>query len=58
MFDAVCSNLGIDLRKTVRTIETYGNSSAATIPLSLSIADGERRFAESETLLFTAAGRA
>jgi 3-oxoacyl-[acyl-carrier-protein] synthase-3 len=56
MFDAVCGNLGIDPAKTVRTIETFGNSSAATIPLSLSIANAGRRFVEGETLLLTAAG--
>ena len=36
IFDAVCSDLSIAPEKTVRTIDTYGNSSAATIPLSLS----------------------
>lgn len=56
MFDAVSSNLGIDSAKVVRTIETFGNSSAATIPLSLSVAHSERRFTEGETLLLTAAG--
>lgn len=56
MFDAVCGNLGIDPARTVRTIETFGNSSAATIPLSLSVARKERPFAEGETLLLTAAG--
>ncbi|MBA8818340.1 3-oxoacyl-ACP synthase [Ochrobactrum sp. P6BS-III] len=56
MFDAVAHNLDINPAKTVRTIATYGNSSAATIPLSLSIANASRPFAEGETLLLTAAG--
>ncbi|MDH7786544.1 3-oxoacyl-[acyl-carrier-protein] synthase-3 [Ochrobactrum sp. 19YEA23] len=56
MFDAVAHNLDIDPAKTVRTIATYGNSSAATIPLSLSVANETRPFAEGETLLLTAAG--
>ncbi|MCA2370947.1 beta-ketoacyl-ACP synthase III [Agrobacterium genomosp. 3 str. CIP 111-78] len=56
MFDAVCGNLGIDRQKTVRTVESFGNSSAATIPLSLSVANAERRIAKGETLLLTAAG--
>ncbi|MFK3777683.1 beta-ketoacyl-ACP synthase III [Agrobacterium sp. NPDC089420] len=56
MFDAVCGNLGIDRQRTVRTIETFGNSSAATIPLSLSITHMGRPIAEGETLLLTAAG--
>ncbi|MEI2297248.1 beta-ketoacyl-ACP synthase III [Ensifer sp. MJa1] len=56
IFDAVCDRLDIDASKTVRTIEDYGNSSAATIPLSLSLAHEARPFAPSEKLLLTAAG--
>jgi len=56
MFDAVSSNLGISPTRVVRTIEAYGNSSAATIPLSLSVANRERPFARGETLLTAAAG--
>ena len=56
LFDAVCGNLGIAPDRTIRTIETFGNSSAATIPLSLSLANSARRFLEGETLLLTAAG--
>lgn len=56
MFGALCNNIGIDQAKTVQTIETYGNSSAATIPLSLSISNSKKRFADGEFLLLTAAG--
>ncbi|MND39600.1 beta-ketoacyl-ACP synthase III [Agrobacterium tumefaciens] len=56
MFDAVCGNLAIDRQKTVRTVESFGNSSAATIPLSLSLTNAERPLAGGETLLLTAAG--
>jgi 3-oxoacyl-[acyl-carrier-protein] synthase-3 len=56
MFGMVCNNLGIDRARMVQTIETYGNSSAATIPLSLSITNAKRRFNEGEALLLTAAG--
>ncbi|CCE96866.1 3-oxoacyl-[acyl-carrier-protein(ACP)] synthase III [Sinorhizobium fredii HH103] len=56
IFDAVCGNLDIDPSKTVRTIEEYGNSSAATIPLSLSLAHRAKPFASGEKLLLTAAG--
>jgi 3-oxoacyl-[acyl-carrier-protein] synthase-3 len=56
IFDAVCGNLGIDPARTVRTMEVFGNSSAATIPLSLSIANRQRPFAAGERLLLTAAG--
>ncbi len=54
--DAVCHSLGIERARTVTTIETYGNSSAATIPLSLSVANGKKRFVDGEELLLTAAG--
>lgn len=56
IFDAVCDNLGIDPEKTVRTITDYGNSSAATIPLSLSLANENRAFVSGEKVLLTAAG--
>lgn len=54
--DAVCGNLGIDPSRIVRSIEDHGNSSAATIPLSLSLANRQRHFASGEKLLLTAAG--
>ncbi len=54
--DAVCVGLRIDPQRAVRTIEDYGNSSAATIPLSLSLAHRQRPFAVGEKLLLTAAG--
>ncbi len=56
MFGPLCNNIGIDQARMVQTIENYGNSSAATIPLSLSISNSEKRFVEGEVLLLTAAG--
>ncbi|MEZ2128650.1 MULTISPECIES: beta-ketoacyl-ACP synthase III [unclassified Sinorhizobium] len=56
IFDAVCGNLGIDPIRTVRTIEDHGNSSAATIPLSLSLAHRTTPFLSGERLLLAAAG--
>ena len=56
IFDAVCENLGIASSKTVHTIEEFGNSSAATIPLSLSLSNISRPFATGERLLLTTAG--
>lgn len=56
IFDAVCSHLRIEPEKTVRTIMDYGNSSAATIPLSLSLAQQAAPFTPGEKLLLTAAG--
>ncbi|WP_426123835.1 beta-ketoacyl-ACP synthase III [Pararhizobium sp. PWRC1-1] len=56
IFDAVCGDLGIDPQRTVRTITDYGNSSAATIPLSLSVAHQASPLMPGEKLLLTAAG--
>ncbi|HEY0218258.1 MAG TPA: beta-ketoacyl-ACP synthase III [Afipia sp.] len=57
IFEAVRGNLGLrDECETVRTIGEYGNSSAATIALSLSLAHRQRPFAAGERLLLTAAG--
>ncbi len=56
IFDAVSERIGLANNRTVRTIEEFGNSSAATIPLSLSLANRERPFDLGERLLLTAAG--
>ena len=56
LFEAVCKNIGMASSKTVRTIEEFGNSSAATIPLSLSLANRDRPFVSGERLLLSAAG--
>lgn len=53
---AVGGNLGIDTNKAVYTLRDFGNSSAATIPLSLSMAHKERPLQEGEILLMAAAG--
>lgn len=56
IIDAVCEQLLIAPDVAVRTIKEFGNSSAATIPLSLSLANKEQRFAAGECLLLVAAG--
>jgi 3-oxoacyl-[acyl-carrier-protein] synthase-3 len=56
IFDAVCNDLGIDPSRTSRTIEMFGNSSAATIALSLSVANAAKPFVRGERLLLAAAG--
>ncbi|SON54050.1 Acetoacetyl CoA synthase NphT7 [Hartmannibacter diazotrophicus] len=56
IFDAVGRNLGIEDRRIVKTIADYGNSSAATIPLSLSLASQTAPFQSGEKLLLAAAG--
>lgn len=57
IFEAVRDNLGLSgICETVNTVGEYGNSSAATVALSLSIANQERPFQKGERLLLTAAG--
>lgn len=53
---AVGKSLGIEDFKIVRTIADYGNSSAATIPLSLSLAHQAMPLQTGEKLLLAAAG--
>ncbi|RWA88243.1 MAG: beta-ketoacyl-ACP synthase III [Mesorhizobium sp.] len=56
ILNAVGKSLGIEDGRIVKTIADYGNSSAATIPLSLSIAHGAKPFRPGEKLLLAAAG--
>ncbi|MBM2715740.1 beta-ketoacyl-ACP synthase III [Mesorhizobium caraganae] len=56
IFDAVGRNLGIADQAIVKTIADYGNSSAATIPLSLSLANQTEPFRPGEKILLAAAG--
>jgi len=53
---AVAQQLGIAPEKTVSTIAAYGNSSAATIPLSLSLSAAEATPARGTRILMCAAG--
>lgn len=56
IFNAVGKSLDIDDGRIVKTIAEYGNSSAATIPLSLSVAHSAVPFRPGEKLLLAAAG--
>eukprot|EP01037_Dinobryon_pediforme_P017789 gene17789-18009_t len=56
MMSAVGKNLGIKPDRLVNTLTSYGNSSAATIPLSLSITHAGHRLLDGESLLMTGAG--
>ncbi|MEI8702852.1 MAG: beta-ketoacyl-ACP synthase III [Mesorhizobium sp.] len=56
IFEAVGGNLGIADHLIVKTIAEYGNSSAATIPLSLSLAHRAQPFRPGEKVLLAAAG--
>jgi 3-oxoacyl-[acyl-carrier-protein] synthase-3 len=52
----VCQKLGIPESKTVKNIERYGNTTAATIPLGLSESWREGRCARGSTVLMAAFG--
>lgn len=56
MIDVVCSKTGIPAERTLSTIADYGNSSAATIPFTLSYCADERAYKSGDVLLMTAAG--
>ena len=56
IFDNVADHLGLDRAITERSVTEYGNSSAATIPLTLSLAREAGRIKAGDTLLMTAAG--
>lgn len=56
MINMVAQQLGIAPEKALSSIAEYGNSSAATIPLTLSLAQAQKPFAKGERLLVTAAG--
>ena len=53
---AVAQQLGVSREKVLSTIAKFGNSSAATIPLTLSVAAGEGRLQRGQRLLMCAAG--
>ena len=53
---AVADKLDIPLSKMRSTVSEYGNSSAATIPFTLSATQNDRPFKPGEVVLMTAAG--
>lgn len=56
IFETVADQLGLERSTTECSVTHYGNSSAATIPLTLSLARNCGRIQPGETLLMTAAG--
>ncbi|QUS57778.1 beta-ketoacyl-ACP synthase III [Pseudovibrio brasiliensis] len=56
IIQAVGTNLGINADKTLMTLGEYGNSSAATIPFSLSKCREERSYKPGDKLLLSAIG--
>ncbi len=56
IIQATRTKLAIAEAKTVSSVALYGNSSAATIPFTLSLLADERAYKHGDKLLFTAAG--
>jgi 3-oxoacyl-[acyl-carrier-protein] synthase-3 len=54
--DAVAQRLSLSRAQTLGSIADYGNSSAATIPLTLSLTQETDPFRNGEKLLLAAAG--
>jgi 3-oxoacyl-[acyl-carrier-protein] synthase-3 len=56
IIDASAKKLGIPLDKVVRTVDRHGNTSAASIPLALSVAAHDGRIKKGDLLLLEAMG--
>jgi 3-oxoacyl-[acyl-carrier-protein] synthase-3 len=49
--DAVCERVGIPVERTLSSIEYFGNTSAATIPLALMLAQRDGKLRDGDTIL-------
>lgn len=56
IIEATRTRIGITQSRTLNSVAYFGNSSAATIPFTLSLLAGERAYRQGDRLLFTAAG--
>jgi 3-oxoacyl-[acyl-carrier-protein] synthase-3 len=56
IIDASAKKLGIPLDKVIRTVDRHGNTSAASIPLALSVASRDGRIKRGDLLLLEAMG--
>jgi 3-oxoacyl-[acyl-carrier-protein] synthase-3 len=56
MMSTVAHQIGVDPDRVHSTVAMFGNSSAATIPLTLSMSAQEHRYAPGDIVLMTAAG--
>ena len=53
---ATANKIGVPMEKIVITVQDHGNTSAASIPLALSVANAEGRFKKGDVLLMEAIG--
>ncbi len=56
IINATASKIGIPMEKVVITVQDHGNTSAASIPLALSVANQDGRFKKGDILLMEAIG--
>ena len=56
IIDATAKKLDIPIEKVIRTVATHGNTSAASIPLALSVAAADGRIKRGDLLLLEAMG--
>ena len=56
IIDASARKLGIDQEKVIRTVDRHGNTSAASIPLALSVARADGRIKEGDLVLLESMG--
>ncbi|WP_374298430.1 beta-ketoacyl-ACP synthase III [Paracoccus sp. (in: a-proteobacteria)] len=53
---ATAQKMGLPTEKVILTVADHGNTSAASIPLALSVADGQGRFREGDVIVTEAIG--
>jgi 3-oxoacyl-[acyl-carrier-protein] synthase-3 len=56
IIDASAKKLGIDPQKVIRTVDCHGNTSAASIPLALSVATADGRIKRGDLVLLESMG--
>jgi 3-oxoacyl-[acyl-carrier-protein] synthase-3 len=56
IIDGSANKLGIAPEKIVTTVDVHGNTSAASIPLALSVASGDGRIKQGDLVLLEAMG--
>jgi 3-oxoacyl-[acyl-carrier-protein] synthase III len=56
IIDATAKKFGIPYEKVIRTVDKHGNTSAASIPLALSLAAGDGRIKSGDLLLLESMG--
>ncbi len=56
IIDASAEKLGIDPRKVVKTVDLHGNTTAASIPLALSVARDDGRIKKGDLVMIEAMG--